>query len=168
MLWASSEAGRTADPTYHPVVGSDSIWCPGSVMEKPLPKCTKFQLGPPYPSLCLHGSMPLVSDTAHRLGLQHWLPSLLLLLPHRHGLRGRGGECGPVCGLGSGSIGASSGTSLNAAFNSTTLFCLGGTLSCPSTGSLLETPWCWLSDHSHLLRGVVHTLRVLGGPTVVC
>ena len=43
MLLASSEAENIADPTHHPMVGSDSIWWLGSVVEKTLSKCTEFQ-----------------------------------------------------------------------------------------------------------------------------
>ena len=43
-LMALREAGKTADPTHHPVVGSDSIWWLESVVEKTLSRCAESRL----------------------------------------------------------------------------------------------------------------------------
>ena len=43
-LMALREVGKTADPTHHPVVGSDSTWWLESVAEKTLSRCAEFRL----------------------------------------------------------------------------------------------------------------------------
>ena len=44
VLLASSEAEKTANPTHHPVVGSDSIWWFESVVERTLSRRAESRL----------------------------------------------------------------------------------------------------------------------------
>ena len=113
-------------------------------------------------------SISRVSNTAHRLGLQHRLPSLVLILPHGHGLRGK--RKGVWSGLW-----AWLWIHRNIIRNFLVsrvqldhLLLLGWNLELPFHWLTTGTPWCWLTGHSDLLGGAVHTLHVLGGPNVSC
>ena len=95
-LMALREAGKTADPTHHPVVGSDSTRWLESVEEKTLPRCVESRL-------VLSTRAPAPGSITEQHCPQAGTPSLspLTLTPPAslHGYRGGEGSVVRTVGL---------------------------------------------------------------------